>query len=703
MKKTFFYFFGLLLISTGLIAQIDKDTINLSLFEVKDSVLKRQPFLTTTIKKADIDMVQIRDIGDYMRSIPNVSGVRKGGVSIDPVIRGFKFSQLNVILDGGVRVENGCPNRMDPVASHVEAEDIENIEIIKGPYMLKYGPALGGVINLVSEKPHPYEKFEIHADALYGFETNWNGQREHISVYGGNKKKYFLLAGGYRDYGNYQSGNEDGHDTTFSTSFRKFNYAAKLGFTPHKNHSIILSYSGIHGRDVLYTSLPMDEKSDDTKMISLDYNAVNLSKTIRSFDVKIYYTDVDHLMDNSHRSNWATRQMISDVDARNMGGRAELAMQFKNHRVNTGVDYENIYKDGKRTMAMLMMGNWSTKISNLWLDANIQNIGVFADYKTHFSSYEIDAAVRFDYNMATSDDSLKIIKDEVNYFNDVSSQYFNFSFNFGISKELAKDFYISLAFGRATRSPNMLERYIKLLTVGYDNFDYLGNPQLKPEKNNEVDLTLKYAHEKIGNFYLNGFYSYVTDYINGERLPQSVVTPQTAGVLGVKQFVNLDNVAFTGAEFGYTTSPKYKWGGSVVASFTYGYTPSAKQYIISGGNVVGDTIITNDALSEIPPFEANMSIFYKFLKGKLVPKISVRAVADQRHVSKAIYEAYTPGFALLNFSVKYDIIKYVSVSLGVNNIFDRRYYEHLNRKIVGSTSKLYEPGRVFYFNVSVKI
>ena len=86
-----------------------------------------------------------------------------------------------------------------------------------------------------------------------------------------------------------------------------------------------------------------------------------------------------------------------------------------------------------------------------------------------------------------------------------------------------------------------------------------------------------------------------------------------------------------------------------------------------------------------------------------MPKISVRVVADQRHVSEAFYEPYTPGFALLNFSVKYNIIKYVSVSGGINNIFDRSYYEHLNRKIIGTTGKLYEPGRVFFVTLNVKI
>ncbi len=703
MKKTALILIGFLTYSYVLQAQITKDTIKLTPFEIRDSILKKLPYMETNIQKEQLDGIAIRDVGDFLRSIPNVSGVRKGGVAVDPVIRGFKFSQLNVVLDNGVKIENGCPNRMDPVSAHVEAEDIENIEVIKGPFVLKYGPALGGVINLVTEKPHPTEKFEIHADALYGFETNWNGQKEHVSVWGGNKKIYFMLTGGYRDYGNYQSGNAAGHDTTYSSSFRKYNYGGKLGFSPKKNHSIMLSYNEIHGRNVMYPALPMDEKSDDTRLIALDYNAVDLSSIIKSLDVKIYFSQVDHLMDNSHRSNWTARQMVSDVNALNIGGRAEMGLQIKKHKIFVGLDYEDVYKDGGRTMTMIMMGTTTVKKSNLWNQSKTQNIGLFAEYKTFFSSWELDAAIRFDYNSAFSEDSLKLVKNDIAYFDDISSNYFNFSISAGITKQIAEGLYVSLALGRGTRSPNMLERYIKLMPVGYDNFDYLGNPQLKPEKNNEADLTFKYSHEKAGNFYLNGFYSYVQDYIGSAWVPPTVITPQTLGAPGVKQFVNIKSVGFTGVEFGYTTSDKYKWGGSVVAAYTYAYVPSATKYLMTGNSVSGDTVLKNDALSEIPPLETTISVFYKFLKGKLVPKISTRIVADQRHTSEASYEPYTPGFALLNFSVKYNIIKYVSVSMGVNNIFDRAYYEHLNRKMIGTTGKLYEPGRVFYFNVNVKI
>lgn len=241
------------------------------------------------------------------------------------------------------------------------------------------------------------------------------------------------------------------------------------------------------------------------------------------------------------------------------------------------------------------------------------------------------------------------------------------------------------------------------MAVGYDNYDYLGNPALKPEKNNEADLTLNASLENIGGFYLNGFYSLVNDYISAKWLPPSVITAQTAGVLGVKQFINTDNVTVKGFEFGYTSPEKHRLGGNLVAALTYASTSSVTKYIITNNQVSGETTLKNDALPEIPPFELTAGIYYKFLSGKITPTILFRGVASQNHTSEAFYEPDTPGFALLNFKVTYKINQFANLTAGVNNLFDKPYYEHLNRKIIGSSGKLYEPGRVFYVNLFLNI
>jgi iron complex outermembrane recepter protein len=692
-----------LLFAAGIRAQHLSDTIVLGGVEITDTLVKRVPFVSARVTKELMQAAPTRDVGDYLRSIPNVGGIRKGGGSIDPVVRGFKFSQLNVVMDDGMKIENGCPNRMDPVSAHVEVEELSNINVVKGPFQLNYGPAMGGVINLQTEDPHPYAKFEIHGNAMFGYETNWDGAKEHFSLYGGNSKIYFLANGGYRKYGDYTSGGSESESVSYKTSFRKYNYGAKFGYAITSKQNILLSYSEVHSRDVMFPALTMDDKTDDTRMMAADYSVKNLAGIINSLDVKIYQTDVDHVMDNSNRETWNAKKMVADVNAVNTGGKAILGMKIKNHHLSAGLDYENIYKDGVRNMTMTMMGTTSTKRFNLWNKALIQNAGLLAGYNISFKSLALEASLRVDFNNADSEDTLVLIKNGVEYFNETASKFVNVSANLGLTQKISDNFSVSLALARGTRSPNMLERYIKLLSVGYDSYDYLGNPQLKPETNNEVDLTFKYLHPKLGSMLVNGFYSIVQDYISAELLPSSVITPGTLGAPGVKQFVNVDRATFTGFEIEYTSPQAYKLGLHVVAAMTYARIPEVTKYIITSGQVTGDTLLKNDALPEIPPFETTISLNYRLLHGKLVPKVSYRLVAAQKHVSQAFYEQETPGFSLLNFSIAYNITRTVNINAGANNLFNVSYYEHLNRRIVGSTEKLYEPGRTFYVTLNLSI
>jgi iron complex outermembrane recepter protein len=679
------------------------DTITLETVEITDSLIKHKPFHSDKISRSDLLSVSTSDVGDYLRSIPNVGGIRKGGGAIDPVVRGFKFSQLNVVMDGGIKIENGCPNRMDPVASHTEAEEIDKIDVLKGPFLLEYGPALGGVIDLQTIQPQPYKKFQIHGSALAGYESNWGGQKEHLSVFGGNSKIYFRVNGGFRKYGNYQSGGENGESTKYQTSFKKYNYGAKVGFTISPQQHTLITYQEVHGRNVLFPALSMDEKSDDTQIMAIDYSVKSLSDAVDLINLKVYQSNVHHIMDNSARESWSSKQMVADVYAVNTGGKADVEMKFNQHRVNAGLDFENIYKDGIRTMTMEMMGTTSVKKFNLWKEALIQNAGLFARYNTILKSFVVDFAFRLDYNKADSKDTLKIINNGVEYFNKLRSEFINLSANLGFIRSITKNMSLSLALASGTRSPNMLERYIKLLSVGYDSYDYLGNPQLKPETNYEADLTFKYLNEKNGNLYVNIFYSYVKDYISATMLPSTVVMPVTSGAPGVKQFINVDHATYSGFEMGYTSSQKYKLGCSMNASYTYGRIPSVTKYIFTGNQVTGDTLIKNDALSEIPPFETTLNVYYPFFKGKLIPKLSFRLVASQRHVSQAFYEPETPGFGLLNFSLVYKVNKIIGITAGINNVFDRSYYEHLNRKIIDTTEKLYEQGRVLHIQINFEI
>jgi iron complex outermembrane recepter protein len=680
------------------------------------------PYAKSSLLATNLHEDAFRDVGDYLRKgVPNVSAIKKGGTALDPVVRGFKFEQLNVHLDGGVRVEGGCPNRMDPVAAHVEPDDIEKIEVIKGPYVLRFGPSLGGLVNIVTTDPEPFDgkKFQIKLKGLKAYESNWNGTKDYLNIKAGNNRIFFNLSGSSMDYGNYESGKIDGERKQFNTQFRKYGYAAELGFKPLDNHELRFSYIISRGRNVKFPVLPMDERTDNTDIIAFDYSITKLNDLIEHVNLKIYNSTVEHVMDNKERAFGDTVAAVSAIDAINMGGRLEFKLNLENAgKFFVGADFENIDKDGDRTKYFYRMppntqGELSVKEEGIWTESNIQNLGFFAEYNTKINQLDIAAAFRIDMNSATTGD-MNVYKSVMNApdtiqkeITDVESSFTNVSFSTGATYHINEQMAVGLGFGRGVRSPGMVERFIRLLPVGFDRFDYLGNPQLEPEDNMQLDLNLNYMNEFIGGIYLNLFYSQVNNYISAIRLSPSDVRNNTAGVLGVKQFINLEEPAnFIGFEFSYATPGTYNFGASLIAAYTqatFKEVPGVIKDPVTG-QVTDATVFSDDPANEIPPLESTIAFHYKLFKGRLIPSASLRIVAEQSNVSRAFEEEITEGFTTVDFGLSYKHNNYLRVSGGIKNVFDEAYYEHLNRRVVDLTpGNFYEPGRVFYVNLIVNL
>ena len=678
--------------------ELQPEPVFLEGVEITASPFDYRPYLTDVVSREEIERMPARDVGDILRSQPNVSGIRKGGSNLDPVVRGLKFSQLNVQTNTGQKIEGGCPNRMDPAASHIDINDVTRIEILKGPYALRYGPNFGAVLNLITEKARPYETWQLHARAIKGWESNPNGTKEHVTLQGGNKKIFFALSGNRHDYGNYKAGNGE----LVPSSFFKYNFAGEAGFVPAKHHEVRLAYRNSQGRDVRFPSLPMDERSDNTHLYSATYRYTNGESRVQSIDARLYRSDVHHEMDNKWRPFSDTVVAISTIDALNQGGRIDVGIRQKAARLHVGLDYENIHKDGERIKSLIQQPNLPVKTEDLWKNAAISNLGFFGEYqRQQTASLDLVLSARLDINHGGSDAMvLRNMMGGEMYRNDnTSSDFVNVSLSGGISYKISSALTLDVALGRGVRNPDMVERFIILLPVGYDNYDYLGNPQLTPENNHQFDAGMTYSSDRSGKFKVNGFYAYITDFITGVRLPPAQVMPQTAGVVGVKQFQNIDLAHMYGFEFLWTSPQRLPFYINLSAAYTAGFNPEATRYLVQNGQVVATEIVKNDPLPEIPPFETNLRLNYPLLNNRLVPQLHLRWAAAQNRISQAYDEQTTQSFFVTNISVSYQLSELLSASAGVSNLFDVAFYEHLNRRIIGSQAPLYEPGRSFYLNI----
>lgn len=66
----------------------------------------------------------------FLKAVPGMSVIRKGGTDGDPVFRGMSGLRLGVLLDGQ-EIYGGCSGRMDPPTAYVYPESYDRVTLMK--------------------------------------------------------------------------------------------------------------------------------------------------------------------------------------------------------------------------------------------------------------------------------------------------------------------------------------------------------------------------------------------------------------------------------------------------------------------------------------------------------------------------------------------------------------------------------------------
>lgn len=691
-------------------AQQKDSTIYLPGIEVTgNSVIRNMP--AANISQTSISQQTFGDLGEILRRESNVSGIRRGGYAIDPVVRGFRYSQISVFLDDGVYIEGGCPNRMDPVLSHIEPELVRQIQIIKGPYLLEFGPVPSASIRLITRPDETYFSKGFKLKSISGFDVNRNGIKQHLALTQSGEDYFLKVSGGFKSYGNYT----DGNGKEWNSEYHKKDIAVDAGIKAGAMGFAGFSYKGAFGRDVLFPALAMDELSDNTHIFSAYLQPTRKIDSHPQVSASVWFSRVSHLMGNQFRPQYSQvvlpltgiMQAEASANTSSTGGRVSIHYLKGNTEIKHGIDFRSTGKDGTREMKMIMNmeGQEFTSIKqfNLWKEARINNTGLYTVVNFYFrKKINISANARVDFNQYNSDDTLMIENSEKVWFESKPGNHLLLSGAVNASIPTGQNSRIVLGIARSQRPADMQERYIKFLATGYDRYDYLGNPELKPESNFQTDFTFEYNPEKI-TFLVNIFRSVISDYIAGTLIPPSVARPVSQGAPGVKQFNNLEKAEFLGFEASFTWEPAENAIVSIASGYTYAWFHEVERIIIKNGGIAGIENLTNDPLPEMPAFETEINLNYVFRKPKIKSNLGVRLVSSQNQISISAAEEKTPGYILADFSLIYSSVKVLTIQAGINNLFDKAYFDHLNRKIIGQAERLFEPGRTFFVNVFINI
>jgi len=622
---------------------------------------------------------QPRSVGDLFKDIKGFGISKRGAYASEPVFRAFKFEQLNVQYDGGMKILNACPNRMDPITTHVIPEEVEKIEIVKGPFTVRFGQNFGGIINIVT-KSNLKKDIGFHGNIEAGYESNGGNFVSGLTLGYFGKKVDFQVNGSYRDFGDYK----DGSGTKVPSSFETTDYSLKLGVNPTDNQRLQFSWRQSFGKDIKHAGLPMDSPYDNSLLGGIDYKWEKISDKIESLSIKGFYSYVDHLMDNKGRPNFGMVEATSPVESWTSGGKVELVLKpSEKIRLYVGTDLNLIDKKGNRTRKVKMMNGTmlmppKTFEDKIWQDANINDIGIFAEVKFNVATFTtLTAGIRSDFIATGIADPAQDFEDlyggpiqnkhEANISGNISLKYQN------------NGFQTQLALGRGIRTASLIERYINHFTVGFDPYEYVGNPFLKPEINNQIEVSVLKNFNRI-QIGASVFYSFLQDYISAEvntEIPRKFM-PKTPP-LYAKQFMNVEEARQTGFEFNFNVSITNAF--TFTSDFAYTWA---------------ENLNFNEPLPQIPPFMAVLGL--NFDKDKYFLDLKSRIVAKQTRIATSFMEQESPSFGTLDFRAGVEPIIGLSVGAAVLNIFDTTYYEHLNFSYKNAnmlSGKIYEPGRNF--------
>ncbi|WP_321372822.1 TonB-dependent receptor domain-containing protein [uncultured Draconibacterium sp.] len=618
------------------------------------------------------------DAGNLLESVPSVSTIRKSGAyGFDPVLRGFKYDQINLVLDGSQTASAACPNRMDPAASQIPINMIAEAEVLKGPHSLRYGNAFGGTINFKSSKPAFKEKATSVGRLGTSYESNGNIFRtEGVAGVSGSKVDF-------RMFGAYSTGEDytDGEGVDIAARFNRLNWGGKLGLKLSQNQNIGVLVSNNIAKDVDFPALPMDLREDNTWLVNASYSAVFYNEALSSWNTSIYGTMVDHLMDNYDKMlNPRMVDAKTDAETRNYGGRTEMRFDFAKSYLYTGADYRFESADGYRERTMLM-GPMTGKVltDNVWQDAEIKRTGFFGEWHIAQPGFQFVISGRLDINKSNANNPDSRFEE---IYTDLESSHVHPSISVGGTRLFSEHISLGLWMGMATRSPGIAERYINQFPIGLDPYEMLGNPDLDPEVNNQLDLVFRYQTERT-NINLNVFTSVLRDYISSEI--REDLQPAMNTSPGVRQFVNIKKALMTGFEANWAQQFNSFLSQDLSLVYTYGKNQEL-----------------DEPLPEIPPLELQYRLQANLAEAKIKPEILFRHAMKQDRIATSYGETETPSFSVVDAKLSWLISSVFTMTGGVQNLFDEAYYEHLSRSVRSAEARpIYSLGRSFYATLTI--
>lgn len=628
------------------------------------------------------------DGGEWLLQIPGVSGIKMGAKGVDPVIRGQKYNQLNVLLDGAF-VYGGCSNRMDPPTAWASAAGYDSVTVFKGVQSLIYGSGgSGGTVLFERAVPDFAAGEKLKGRIGGGYRSNGEVRDGFADVASGSADAFargIISASEAKPY-------KDGDGNEIHSGYKSRTGALSLGARTAAGSLFRFDTDVTRGRDTLYAGAPMDAPVEDGNLYKLGMDTPTAG-AFENIKAEVYLSDIYHEMDNYSLRPAGMMWMRVDSDSDTSGGRLLGDLAMGEGILTLGFDVQNVARDSTRYMSSTASYPVASQ-SFLWPGTQIDQSGVFAEYNGESGkASRYTASLRYDRveaeaSKATQIPNMGMSPDMLynTYYGTTARKQTenNLGALYRMEHDVARDMTLFWGLSRTVRTADATERYMAA-NNSMTALRWIGNPDLEPEVHRQLDVGMNRQWKKT-HLSLSVYYDDVRDYILRDR---------AHGQAGILQTDNASIYRNVDAElYGFELEAGREWSRHWHSRFTLAFVHATN---------------TTDKrpIAQTPPLEGTVSLEYRQLAW--LAGMELRAtdrqtrVEDDLNVDSGLDAGPTPGFAVWNLYASRSFGQDVEVKFGVDNVLDKTYAEHLNKPNAfdPGANQINEPGRSVWARLRV--
>ncbi len=591
-------------------------------------------------------------LGATIEALPGLRNWSTGSDVGKPVIRGLRSDRVLVLADGQ-RIEN--QQWGDEHGPNVDMEDVDRVEVIRGPQSVLYGSdALGGVVNLIPhELPTAYDRPAFYSGRVGGsFESNGTATTGHAGIEGatGGLGVRGSLSGRHArnlstpEGVHVNSGGNDGA-ATGEAGLRGRWGSVRASYT-YSDESVEIHEDPAEDPTATPYQAIRDDLARVTAMLPIGGGS-HLDATLshernfrREFE-KATAVDVALGLDN--------RTWVGDLRV---------------HHAPLGA-LSGIVGLGYQTMEFRKSGEES-----LIPNSDVWNVAGYLFEQADYDRWHLSFGLRYDHrDLSVEDDADLGVMAQTRTYDAITG-------NAGLLYRLADPAAVALNVGRGFRAPSTFDLFSNGVHEGTVAFE-IGNPDLKTEKSLNTDLSLRVQSSRVRGE-VGGYFNRIDDFIYTR--PTGTFDPGS----GFEIFNTVQGDAtFTGAE------AAVEWH------------PSPVLHVTAGADYVrGQNITTDVPLPWIPPFRGTYGVrFEGEAIGPLTePYLSLAGESNAAQDRLDPNDTPTGAYTLAHFGAGFQVPtgdQTLFVDLSVRNVFDHSYRAFLSRYKAYALA----PGRNFILRV----